>query len=361
MKIIEYPLTPSFFILLFEARDRTAYHVSNDGLMIENKNYICTDFSNSNNNLINKQVVGRISHLGEDKIVELLERAGVKNIYLNYQDETEIFKTAKESLISYIITQGWDVDLEKTHLVALKKSKKLKGKKIPMEFELCAKDFKYSSGKIIEELNVFMTPITKKSKSVKFSVEIPKFIYDKAMTNTEVEKRPVKNYIEGDTISTLHNRMGRLINKCRSIFELEKSSETSNKYIYLSFNSGERPTRDDFNFAYTGQRVSLSFRYYIAHETSDGKRFTKQRLQSGSGTTDKGIKGLIGDVDGNENYWIRGSQDGVQLKWTQEKEDYLKKLEGQFRTLSCNLNDFLEDIDEEKLLGLMDNGIKLLN
>ena len=360
MKIREYPITSSFYILLFEGRENTRYHVSRNGTMIEDGNYISNPFTNEGTNLNNKEVVGKILQLSESTVLEILERANVDNMFINYQDETKNFKTAKESLLSYITLQGWDGDLNNTYLVALKKSKQLRGKKIPMEFEVGSKDFKYCLERVYEELDVFMTPINKKSKSVKFSVKIPDFIYNKAMTNTEVGERPLLNYIEADTIATLHSQMNKWVQRCRDIYNLEKSAETATKYIYISFSSGERPSRDDFNFAYTGQRISLNYNYFIAFKTNDGKMFTTQRLQSGNGSTDKGIKGLIGKVGGREKYWIRGRQFGVQIKWTQEKEDFLKKLEGQFRLLSQNLNEFLKDINEEKLLELMENGIKLL-
>lgn len=362
MKIIEYPLTDIFYIIVFEGRRNAHYRISRDENMLDGTQSLCTGFMNrSDLSLSRKELVGNVGNLSEEIVIDLFNRAGIENPYINYLEGGKDLTSALDSLQTYLELQGWDVDLDYTYLVAPKKSKELKGKKIPMEFDVGAKDFRYTYGKIIEVLDVYMTPITKKSKSVRFSVKIPKFIYDKAMTNTEIKERPVVNYIEGDTISYLHSRMDYWVGKCRGIYDLEKSAASASKFLYVMFVSGEGATRDSFNFAYTGQSINIRFKYYVAYKTSGGKMFTNQRLQSGSGAIDKGIKGLIGDDGDKEKYWISGGQQGIQLKWTQEKEDFLKRLEGQFRTLSDNLNKFLKDIDEEKLLGLMNDNIKLLN
>jgi hypothetical protein len=49
------------------------------------------------------------------------------------------------------------------------------------------------------------------------------------------------------------------------------------------------------------------------------------------------------------------------IKWTQEREDFLTTIEINFKKLSDNLNDYLSDLDDNKLDLLIANNTKLLN
>jgi hypothetical protein len=54
--------------------------------------------------------------------------------------------------------------------------------------------------------------------------------------------------------------------------------------------------------------------------------------------------------------------EGVLIEWTQEREDFLTLLEQKFRNLSSNLNEFLSDLNEDKLdLLIGSSSLNLLN
>lgn len=359
MEILKTPLTDSYFITLFEGGKYSTYGISKEGTVIENKVSIETNFYNRRENFSGYKMYGKLSKMTEDDAVTILESAGLESPYINYVDRTQTFDSALESLMSFVVSEDWDKDIDKTWLIIPKPSKQLKGKKMLMEFEVGAEDFSCGSRKM--ELEVFMTPITKLSKSVSFSMKIPKFLYDKCMTDSDIGARPIKNYIECDTISSLHTQISNYVGQAHKIWGLDKDSEDSKKIICINFNSAEKSTRDDLNHGYTGQQISTTFNFYVAYQTSGKnelsgrkKMFTFKKLQHGMGSMEKGIKGIIdSELQGGKNFIM--DRPIVIIDWTQEREDFLTRLEEQFRTLSANLNSFLKDLDNDKIELLIQN------
>jgi hypothetical protein len=361
MKIQEYPLTDIFYILLFEGKRGTTYNIRDGSSMVEDYKYGCNGFMNRRDiTLQGKQLMGKVVKLTENKAVDIFERARIEDKYINYLQEGEHFETAKESLISYIELQGWEGDIEETYIIVPKKSKKLKGTKIEIEFEVGALEFDSAIDTTTEVLDVYMTPLTKTVKDVRFAVKIPERIYNMAMTNTDIEKRPKKDYIEASALSTLHRELSQMAHDCHLIWRLEQSAEKSRKVIVINFASSERAMRDDYNHAYIGQQINTQFNFFVAYRCTDeswnsGKMFCFKQLHSGSATTDKGRKGIVDYEAQGLRRWIEMTRCDVILDWSQEKEDFLTQLEGQFRQLSVNLNEFLKDLNEEKLLALIKN------
>jgi len=360
MLIQEYPLTDMFYIILFEGRGGTIYNIRDGNSMVEDYKWGCNGFSNRRDiTLQEKELMGRVVGLTEKKAIDIFERARIDDKYINYLEEGEHLKTAKESLISYIELQGWEGNIEETHIIVPKKSKKLKGTKIPIKFNVGVIDFGYGEN-TTELLDVFMTPINEEVKDIKFAVKIPERIYNMAMTNTNIEKRPKRDYIESSALSTLHSEISQMVHDCHLIWQLEKSAEKSKKVIVINFASSEMAQRDDYNHAYIGQQISTKFNFFVAQLCTDEswnnrKMFCFKELFSGSGSLDKGRKGIVDYEKIGKRRWIENSRCDVVLDWSQEKEDFLTKLEEQFRQLSVNLNEFLKDLNEEKLLALIKN------
>lgn len=362
MKIIEYPFTPIFYIILFEARNNIKYSINRDGTyVLENVNSICMDFSNNRNlKLKAKEIIGsRFSNITEQQAIDIMDRASIKPPYLNYSSVMPYFDlelTAFESLKSYLTAQAWDIPLDRTCIIVPKKSKTLTGKKFEMEF------YVDNENAPREILDVYMSAITKTSKSVSFSVKIPEQLYNICMTHPEVEERPLKNYIEGNTISYLHDEMSQWVSKKSFIDTVKKDAETAKKVIIINFSSSEKATRNDYNHAYTGQVINTRFNFYVAYQTKKGDLFNYKKLQSGLGSTEKGISGIIDTEKFNDKQYIRFEKCNLIVDWSAEKEEYLLSLEGQFRKLNENLNFFLKDLTEEKLNELItNNAFKLLN
>ena len=365
MEILQLPLTDSFIITVFNSHSRYAeYSVSKQGYVIFNKTGIETEFSNRHLSFHEHKMLGLVSNMDEDKVKKLYDSAEIEAPYLDYTDITKTFDSALDSFKSFLNSNGWAYPEDRTWVIIPKPSKNLTGKKFPLEFLICGENFRTMK---TEELEVFMSPITKTSKSLKFSVKVPKYIYNKCMTDPEVEQRPKLDYIETDTISTLHTLMDNYSNQATKVEDIEKNANNSEKVICINFFSKEELTRDDYNHAYTGQNISIKFNHFIAYKIispSFGSRmnfFTYKKYQSGNGMSDKGIKGIIDTESRGVRQYIMTTPK-VYVKWTQEREDFLDMLEERFRSLSKNLNDFLADIDEDKIEKLIANAnnLKLL-
>lgn len=357
MKIATLPLTNSYFITVFQGNPTATYGISNDsGYVILNKKYIETQIRQQ---FKAHKMVGKFVNITNEEAVTIMASAGLKAPYIDYQNRERTTISALNSISTFLISNEWDLN-ENTWLIIPKQSKQLKGMKIMMEFNVGALDFSRREP-LKMDLEVFMTPITKTSKSVKFSMMIPKFLYDQCMTDAEIEKRPKHDYIEADTIATLHAQMSGLIDQAHSIYTIEEEAKSAKKVICINFSSAERTTRDDLNHGYTGQQISTKFNFFVAYQTKEHsfmqsrhRLFTFKKYQTGSGTTEKGIKGIIDfEKQGGRN-WI-GDSPNVIIDWTQEREDFLTTLENNFRVLSENLNKFLADLDEIKLEALIQN------
>lgn len=365
MKIKEYPLTDSFYILVFEGRKNIKYSLGRGNIhVVEDSNAVCMDFCNRKDiDVRYREILGKIPIMDEKKFVDIFNRAGVDNPYLNYLKPSENFTTCKDSFISYLQLQNWEGKLEDTWVMVKRKSKKLRGKKIPMQFDLCPEDF--SRGENIVTLDVYMSYIKEDSKKCTFAVNIPDWLYNKALTNTIIEARPKLNYFESERLGDLHREMKEIVNACRQIYERDKSADKAKKVIIVNFHSSETITRDSYNHAYTGQKINTNFQFFIAYQSPpdwQGKKelFCYKEIHSGHATTDKGRKGLIDYENYGKRRYIESTPTNVIMDWTQEREDFLMELENQFRNLSDNLNLFLKDLTAEKLEKLIENKVKLL-
>jgi hypothetical protein len=155
-------------------------------------------------------------------------------------------------------------------------------------------------------------------------------------------------------------------NQAVHVRQMEKDSEKHNKMIVISFKSSETSIRDTFNFAYLGQKIDTSFNWCVVYKYIDtwgsAQYFTWKRLNkmNFSGISDLPNENSIQHTEKQgRKFYIHGRPAGVMVEWTQEREDFLLALESKFRQLSNNLNEFLKDIDAEKLDMLIENSEKL--
>jgi len=341
MRIEKYPLTDSYYIIVFEGRKNTVYsRGSSNSWIVEDYTSVCSDFSNARLDLEGMQVFGKILSKETNKFKRIIEESG-------YETDGD----SKEAIIEFLKTQGFEVT-ENTWLMCPIFTKKLIGKKIPIQFNLGNPNFDYGDNEF-KDLDVYMTPITKTSKSVNFSVMIPTHIYNKCMTDPNEELRPKYRHIESESLSYLHSAISSLSSQAFHLRQREKDAEKAIKVICINFNSNESKERDSFNFGYTGQKISTSFNFYVCYYT--GKEFYSYfKVDSGVGVTTTGVKGILDNTISGHKSWIKQTPK-VMIDWTQEREDFLKSLESKFRELSDNLNKFLKDLDVEKLDLLITN------
>ena len=350
MKIEKYPLTDSYYIIVFEGRKHVKYSLSksSSSWVIENGNSISTEFSNRKLDLTGYQMFGKVLLQEDSKFDKIIEESEYK---------TEL--PSKEAVLDFISKQGFEIT-EDTWMICPKSTKKLTGKRIPMIFDLGNPNFEYGDSEH-RELDVFMTPITKDSKSVRFSVMIPKHIYNQCMTDPNEELRPKYRHIESETLSYLHSYISSLVSQALGLRQREKDAERAKKVICINFNSAESTERDSWNFGYVGQKINTSFNFYVCYYT--GKEFySYYKVDSGVGSMTSGIKGVLNNTISGHKSWINQTPK-VMIDWTQEREDFLRALEGKFREMSTNLNKFLKDLDVNKLDLLVTNNelLKLNN
>lgn len=357
MKIVEIPLSESFRITAFIGKED--YSLSKGGYVLWCRGTAIE--TNIKGNFRNHKLY-RLEKLTDDIVSDFYEEA-----LLDVPEKPlEAFKavlTDNDIIVPEpnIIKGNLSYLTHATiWVIAPNTSKKLVGKPFPIEFNVGTLDFGYGSG-TIQELDVYITPITKKSKSVTYSMYIPKFLYNKCMTNLVIEERPKTKYIQADTLSILHSKIESLVNMAHNIQKMEAEALNAKKVLCINFNSSEQRVRDGFNHAYTGKKISTNFNFYAAFKTDKGKLFTFLKLQTGIGTTEKGVGGIIDSSLIGKRNWIEMSTPQVVIDWTQEREDFLFSLENEFIKLSEKLNFFLKDLNEEKLQKLIDApNIKLL-
>ncbi len=356
------PLTETYTITVFYGSERDySISTSTGHVCFNNSKYIESAVKGFYNNHL---MLGKLSELKEEKVAKMFSEAGVTNSFLNYENPEIVFDNSIDSFKSYLASHKWDAPEDKTWIIIPKPSKHLTGKKISIEFNVGNLNFDYGNSTTME-LDVYMTAITKTSKSVTFAVKAPKFLYDKCMTDPDVDRRPKKDYCQNESLAYLHAYIQELAQQAFSIKQMEKEARTAKKIICINFSSSEQLTRDDYNHAYTGQKIGIHFNFFVAYKTTDnGSRnmFTYKKYKTGFGTTDKGINGIINtELQGSQN-WL-GTTPQVIIEWTQEREDFLLGIENNFRKLSENLNHFLKDLDEDKIKSLMENSqfTKLLN
>ncbi len=345
--IRQFPLTPSFIITVFDGRGTYGIH-KGGGVTECNGKYSHVDFMNSRLSFPAHYMVNEVNEGNSKKI---LDAAGIVPDTL----------TNLEFMTDYLRSNGWTFDIDKTRIIVPKPDKNLTGKKLTLEFELITPDFKGTGN---YDLDVYMSAITRTSKTVKFSVNVPKYIYDKCMEDTDVNARPTRSYIEEDTISTLFNEMWKFSNQAREVVKLEKQADNSEKVLCINFNSSEFMTRDELNHAYTGQKIKTEFNFFVAYNMKNAgltryTMFTTKKYKSGIGTTNT----ETGIIDTGKSKNFIANKPMVIIPWTQERENFLTKLEKNFKDLSDNLNLFLKDITADKLEHLIANAgeIKLLN
>lgn len=361
--IIDYPITDSIFITVFSERKSNTISLSRSGTVVFNGNYVDTEFSNNKKSFRNHELLGCLG----TPVFEKKAKKFLDSIKYDYDS------SAEQALLEYLNGQGYPFSEDCNIWIIIPKSdKKPTGDKFTNIFDgLPTEDYKKNATQNLE-LTVYMTKIDSNTKRILFRVDIPDYIYNKCMENPDIENRLSLKYIESENLSTLHSEMSDYANKACHVHDLLTSSEKNKKKIGVVFDSGNSLERDSFNFAYLGKRTNITFRWYIVYEYEKSSFFSNEKCyftwkkNMGAGTTIGAFREYKGVVD-FENKGIKShlssKPQGVLLDWTQEREDFLIALEEKFRNLSSNLNEFLSDLDNQKIDNLISSSsvTKFLN
>lgn len=182
-------------------------------------------------------------------------------------------------------------------------------------------------------------------------------------------------------LSTLHSYFNELTTIINDRHSLETA--TLKKKIFINFQHNQSHTTNGLNNAYTGEVINQSFRFFTGYEvftdqfqnlTFESERkprkyYITKILYASPGSS---VRKLDTGFQEKEDLFIPlpGHNESVEsfeskysiIDWTQEREDFCKKIQAKFEEVNRELSFFLTNISEKKMDALMSgNGLKFLN
>jgi hypothetical protein len=256
-EIRELFLFKSYKIFVFYGTD-SSYGISRTGTVTYDGKFVETEFTNERKNTSHHKMLGRVSNLTDKKCEAIFKdprfseqksRLKEGSKYPNYEDKFgRGFDSALESIKSYLRAEGWEHPLDETWIIIPKPPKKLTGQKLEIEFDLCPENF--GNGSNPQTLNVYMTKVKKDTREIKFSVEIPDFIYEFLLEHPEEEERPTSKIIESQDFSQLRSMMYSFCNTARSLKSFDDKLKKAQKIIVINFGSNQKDERDGYAFVF---------------------------------------------------------------------------------------------------------------
>jgi hypothetical protein len=270
--------------------------------------------------------------------------------------------------------------------------------KIKVPFHLPTADLKKSESKMLN-VEMKIPDSMEVSGDIEYSVVIPDYMFDELADTEDQFKTKYDVNNRADRISGLFSyrvlqrkfqktqnaklisQLQDYINGLTQFINDRHSVETATmtKKIFISFKHWNNHTRNDLNYAYTGRNISQNFQYFTGYEVMTDKfggidrKVTKRYISKihytpeGSSTRklDTGFKekdDLFLPLP-NLNESIESFEGRYSIiDWTEEREDFCKKIQDTFLRVNKELEDFLKNIDNKKIDALMSgSGLKFLN
>lgn len=358
MDIRKLFLFPSYQIIVFNG-DQHYYTVKDSTVCYsqinKSANACENNFMNSRINVSNCKMLGKFTELTDEKVVKVFEEA--RYFDKQFPDFTnpagEKLASPLESLRSYLMAEKWTYPLERTWIIIPKPAKKLSGKNVVSEFMIANADFTQINEKVL--LPVYYNEIKADTAEVKFSVEIPDFLYDFMMLHPELELRPKSKVITSTSFAVLKSEIFAMSTHASTLTDNDRWMKNAEKVILIAFASDQKDQRDSWCFGYAGKKTTIVFNYFIGFRPpknfmQSGKSiFVDKHYEQGKGFQ-KVTGRLIPVTDTNHKV----------MPWTQGREDFLVAIEANFKQLSDNLNNYLSDLDADKLDLLASSNVKLL-
>lgn len=257
-------------------------------------------------------------------------------------------------------------------------------------FTLPSTDFKTSISKAL----TVKSTIDKQeviNGDIEYSVVIPDYIFNELAdteeqfsTTYDQNNRKISGLFSKRTLTHKFQRtqtcilISRLQEYISSLTQhiLDKHSVETNtmtKKIFIAFNHSETQTRNDLNGAYTGEKISQSFKYFTGYEVMTDKfsgikrkvekRYISKILYASelsvSRKQDTGYKEqedlfltLTNQHESIEEFEQRYSI----IDWSEEREAFCERIKQAFMKVNNELSSFLKNLDEDKINALMQNG-----
>jgi hypothetical protein len=272
--------------------------------------------------------------------------------------------------------------------------------KIKVSFNLPTADFKKSEFKELPvEMHIPESMVV--SGNIEYSVSIPDYMFnelanteDKFKTEYDQNNREISGLFSERTVtrkfkktqtSVLVRSLQDYISSLTQFINEKHSIETATmkKKLFISFKHSEVHTTNGLNSAYTGKSIQQSFKYFVGYEvmttkfkelkdwgnTEHKKKYISKILYAAPGSSirknDTGFKEkedlflplpsyCQSEKDFENQYSI--------LDWTEEREDFCKKVQEKFVKVNEELDSFLKNLDDNKMEMLMSNaGLKMLD
>jgi hypothetical protein len=344
-------LFPSYKLVIFNSRHSTTrFRVSGSYLVYgqgTNLDAVATEYYAEKLDSRTQMILGRMDEITEEKAKKMFKDARYKEtLYPNYANpNSPKLESAKESLKSLLIGEGWQYPDDCTWVIKPRPARKMTGTRVMVKFQLIGEDLNEKND-VEMLLPVYHTEINENTTEVTYSVEIPDHIYDFLIEIPELEERPKNKVYTTGSFADLRKYLDDLSGQVSRIITIEKDMDKAEKVLVVKFTSSYQDVRDPYNHGYAGNRTRIMFQFFVAFKKETGSLverigyFSDKRWESGKGYIQ--IKGrfqkLTSELEG-----------GKIIPWTKEREDYLTLLEQNFQIMSDNLNKFMGDINTEKL------------
>jgi hypothetical protein len=233
---------------------------------------------------------------------------------------------------------------------------------------------------------------------IEYKVVIPDFMF-KELANTEERfktefdinnhrvsglfpKNAVSRKFQRTQTSILLSSLRDYINELSALLVDKHCIEVNNmkKKIFISFNHSNEHTTNGLNSAYTGERISQTFRYFIGYEVMTDKfsnllnRKVEKRYitKIGYASPIASVQLYNSNFKEREDLFLPLPNHGESVEkfeqrysiidWTEEREQFCERIKQTFIKVNDELAKFLKDIDSNKMDMLMaSNGLKFLS
>lgn len=201
-----------------------------------------------------------------------------------------------------------------------------------------------------------------------FKCSIPKYVFDAVVdSDTKYFAEPEKpeHYFEtkgkkftqnlsADTLPALLTKLNDICLDAISVKERETAQ--TEKYIAIKFKQSNSSQKDNFNFASMGFLTNSSFQFFVVHKIIKSPH-SLDRYNFKSNVTNRALNSPIHNKhkDGWYYFGIGVVEQFQLIKWTQEREDFLKDVQNKFVSMNEKLETFLGNIDDDKIMELMSN------
>jgi len=224
--------------------------ITRDGYVVQGA-YSNTDFSNSKYN-VKDYIVLKLNTEKIEKKKKYLTELGF-----------DVTHSCNDTLITFLNNEEIDIKLGFNYFILIPKiSKSIKGIKRELEFNLIDETFLNTK---TYKLDVYSTPMTLDVEDIVYIMDIPEWIYNKAMSHIDTDRRPKYKQIESLTIGNLRSVLKNIELTALDIFNIEKQSSKYEKKILINFKSNSENKRDTFNHGYLGQQINTRYSYTVLY------------------------------------------------------------------------------------------------